>query len=154
MSDLCTIKKSTLDGIAEAIQSKTGESGGMLPSEMAGKILSIPGGEVQGDWLKTYTKEIIAGENTITNAQELWDYFSAAAAEFNEGVLQSFSIIGDPKIYNLFYNSIPIRDTHSNQTPARRYRNGLRNAPIDRGYDATLPVGTRVVLYIAEEVAY
>ena len=38
MSDLCTVKKSTLDGIAEAIQSKTGESGGMLPSEMAGKI--------------------------------------------------------------------------------------------------------------------
>lgn len=154
MSDICTVKKSTLDGIAEAIQSKTGESGGMLPSEMAGKILSIPGGEVQGDWLKTYTEEIIAGENTITNAQELWNYFSAAAAEFNEGSLYGFSLLGDPKIYNLFYNTVPIRGTPSAQIPARRYRNGLLNAPISQAYDAILPVGTRVVLYIAEEVAY
>ena len=48
MSDICTIKKSTLDGIAEAIQSKTGESGGMLPSEMAGKIETLPSQPAKG----------------------------------------------------------------------------------------------------------
>ena len=48
MSDLCTVKKSTLDGIAEAIQSKTGESGGMLPSEMKGKIEALPSQPAKG----------------------------------------------------------------------------------------------------------
>ena len=48
MSDLCTVKKSTLDGIAEAIQSKTGESGRMLPSEMAGKIEDLPSQPAKG----------------------------------------------------------------------------------------------------------
>jgi len=48
MSDICTVKKSTLDGIAEAIQSKTGESGRMLPSEMAGKIEDIPSPPTKG----------------------------------------------------------------------------------------------------------
>jgi len=48
MSDICTVKKSTLDGIAEAIQSKTGESGGMLPSEMAGKIEALPSQPAKG----------------------------------------------------------------------------------------------------------
>jgi len=48
MSDICTVRKSTLDGIAEAIQSKTGESGGMLPSEMAGKIEDIPSSPTKG----------------------------------------------------------------------------------------------------------
>jgi len=48
MSDICTVKKSTLDGIAEAIQSKTGESGGMLPSEMKGKIEDLPSQPAKG----------------------------------------------------------------------------------------------------------
>lgn len=48
MSDICTIKKSTLDGIAEAIQSKTGESSGMLPSEMQGKIEDLPSQPAKG----------------------------------------------------------------------------------------------------------
>lgn len=48
MSDICTVRKSTLDGIAEAIQSKTGESGGMLPSEMKGKIEDIPSPPTKG----------------------------------------------------------------------------------------------------------
>lgn len=41
MSDICTVKKSTLDGIAEAIQVKTGDTEQMLPSEMARKIEDI-----------------------------------------------------------------------------------------------------------------
>ena len=48
MSDICTVRKSTLDGIAEAIQSKTGESGRMLPSEMAGKIEDLPSQPAKG----------------------------------------------------------------------------------------------------------
>lgn len=48
MSDICTVRKSTLDGIAEAIQSKTGESGKMLPSEMQGKIEDLPSQPTKG----------------------------------------------------------------------------------------------------------
>lgn len=48
MSDICTIKKSTLDGIAKAIQSKTSESDRMLPSEMAGKIEDLPSQPAKG----------------------------------------------------------------------------------------------------------
>jgi len=57
MSDLCTVKKSTLDGIAEAIQSKTGESGGMLPSEMKGKIEDLPSQPAKGLVFSEYDSE-------------------------------------------------------------------------------------------------
>lgn len=153
MSDICTVRKSTLDGIAEAIQSKTGESGGMLPSEMAGKILSIPGGEVQGDWLKIHSEEIVVGQNSISGSKDMVDYLKAAAAEFNEGNLFAFSVLGDPKVNRMYYYSDP--STAPFSYGWRYSNNKLSKTHCNtNSYDAILPVGTRVVLYIAEEVAY
>jgi len=153
MSDICTIKKSTLDGIAEAIQSKTGESGGMLPSEMRGKVLSIPSVGVQGDWLKIHSEEIVVGQNSISGSKDMIDYLKTAAAEFGEGQLIQFSVMGDPKVNRMFYYSVP------NDFPFSygwRYLGGrlIKTVCNNNSYDGYLPAGTRVVLYIAEEVAY
>ena len=153
MSDICTIRKSTLDGIAEAIQSKTGESGGMLPSEMREKVLSIPSGAVQGDWLKIHSEEITVGQNSISGSKDMVDYLKAAAAEFNEGQLIQFSVIGDPKVNRMYYYSDP---NASKFGSGWRYQGGrlLQTTCNNNSYDGFLPAGTRVVLYIAEEVAY
>lgn len=49
MSDKCVVNKSTMRDIADAIRTKGGATGSMLPSEMKGNILSIPTGGGDAD---------------------------------------------------------------------------------------------------------
>lgn len=51
------IERSTLTAIADAIRAKTGSSGQMLPSEMAGLIEGISGGTVLKGWVQPTTSQ-------------------------------------------------------------------------------------------------
>ena len=155
MSDICTVKKSTLDGIAEAIQSKTGESGGMLPSEMAGKILSIPSVPEIPD-MEHY--EIIA-DTAMTNGAETQEWFKSLIAEHEDTApywLVFLSYAGTTPVNRQLLGWLAM----SNQTPSnmpnilyspwRFQAGGYTKTNAQASYDTFVNVGDKYILTLVK----
>lgn len=135
-----TIDDSKLQNIAVAIQGKDG-GGQMTVDEMPTRITAIST-MLASNYIDLSSFEITMGANSISNTTQLYSYFNSIATSRGFQSVVAISIVGDIVFsQNLILNTAPSGGYY-------RYRgSSISVAPIDSQYDASLPEGTRYVIY-------
>lgn len=134
------IQSQTLTDIADAIRNKAGSSSTLTPLEMPNAIANIS----SGISINTITIEI--GENSVTNAGQLYNYFRP----YFQGAIALLSIELVENTYTENNQFIRYRYGESTTYTASssRWRNGSSNGfPwASASYDAKIVVGTHYTI--------
>ena len=146
------INEQSLTDIADAIRAKNGSADTYTPAEMATAITDLPSGANVGLCMQIRAEKITTEANSITEAASLLTYLQNKVAEFNEGTLIGWSLVEKIYTQNVFWGSAYTTSSFLPSTgQGMRYRNGTVSATnYGTGYDAYLPAGIDIVLYIAE----
>lgn len=134
------IDDSKLQDIAVAVQSKDG-GGQMTVDQMPTRITAIST-MLASNYIDLSSFEITTGANSISNTTQLYSYFNSIATSRGFQSVVAISIVGDIVFSkNLILNTAPSGEWY-------RYRDSRISAvPNSLAYDASIPEGTRYVIY-------
>lgn len=134
------IESQTLTDIADAIRGKTGSSSTLTPLEMPNAIANIP----SGSSINTTTIEI--GENSVTNAGQLYNYFKPY---FRGAIaLLSIELVEDTYTVNNQFVKYRYGESTSYNASSYRWRGGsVGSFPWTSGtYDTKIVAGTHYTI--------
>lgn len=134
------IQSQTLTDIADAIRNKTGSSSTLTPLEMPNAIANISSG------ISTNTITIEIGENSVTQAGQLYNYFRP----YFQGAIALLSIEMVENTYTINNQFVRFRNNASTSYAgsASRWRNGsVGTFPwASASYDTKIVAGTHYTI--------
>ena len=151
-SEINRIKSNIADAYTEAEAKGATMPATENSANLADTVASIPSTPtppVVGTYIKEYPIEVEIGENTISNVVEFMTYLSNIVSQtYPSASLVCFSITGDFDFSNNLVLSTDTREANK----VFRYRYGaVASIPSNvLSYDASVPSGTKYVLYVRE----
>lgn len=134
------IDDSKLQNIAVAIQAKD-NGGQMTVDEMPTRITAISP-MLASNYIDLSSFEITMGANSISTTDQLYPYFNSIATSRGFKSVVAISIVGD-----IVFSQNLILSTAPDGRWCRYRDSSISVVPPNRAYDASIPEGTRYVIY-------